>query len=137
MGKIMTTRELVNTAEKNQISVEYCRLNTAPSFAIEIGGKKYIALDGTLDSIHEREALAHELGHHVYAGLYTELAPLDTVSRVEYRAKKWAIVKLLPPKKLKAAVRECRSIYELSEYCGLSEEFVSSAVHYYLNCVGL
>ena len=76
--------------------------------------------------------LAHELGHCISGAFYNEYSTLDIRRKHERRADKWAIKKLIPKDELKDACKHCTNRYELSEYFGVTEDFMQKALDYYL-----
>ncbi len=85
----------------------------------------------------KKELIAHELGHCEYAGFYNRLTPLNTRERIEYRARKWQILRLMPLGELREALKSgITAPWSLAEYFGVSEKFVLEACEYYTNACG-
>ncbi len=131
----MNLYDLYEIADKNSIDVDYfpmkatASLSTPKSIAIDV--------DKLSTSKDEKAVLGHELGHCMTGSFYT-IGTMDTRGRMETRANRWAIKKLLPFSELNEAV--ISGIYEtwdLAEYFELPESFIKTALDYYLNCCGL
>ena len=125
------TRMLYDLAKDRGYTVD-CFPLCRPALSVEDEGRCYIALRPDLTGCQEREALAHELGHCEYGGFYYRSDPNDIKSRHEFRADKWAFLRLLPP----GWVRECIkrgicAVYSIAEEAGVSCEFASKALSYY------
>lgn len=54
--------------------------------------------------IEEKCTLAEELGHYYYDATYSLYADSNTISKQEYRAKKWSYNILIPYENLKLAI---------------------------------
>ncbi len=125
------TTALYDIAKDHGHTVD-CFMLRRPALSIEDEGKCYIALRPDLNAIQEREALAHELGHCEYGGFYRISDPNDIKSRHEFRADKWAFLKLLPP----GWVRNCIehgicAVWRIAEEADVSCEFAGKALDYY------
>lgn len=74
----------------------------------------------------------HEIGHCATGSFYTCRFPLETRRRLEERADRWAIKKLVPEDGLKEAVKKGISTpWDLADYFGVTEAFIKKAVAYY------
>jgi len=74
----------------------------------------------------------HEAGHCATGSFYTEKFPFETRRRLEERADRWAIKKLVPEAELNEAVSKgITSPWELAEHFNVTEEFIRKAVEYY------
>ena len=75
--------------------------------------------------------LAHELGHCLTGSVYNMYAPLDNRAKHELRADRWAIKKLVPPAKLRTAIKKgIREVWELAEYFQVTEDYIIKAIAY-------
>lgn len=79
----------------------------------------------------EKVKLAHELGHCETGSFYNVYSKYDIRAKHERRADKWAIKKLIPADELKEAYKYCNNRWELSEYFGVTEDFMQKALDYY------
>lgn len=71
------------------------------------------------------------MGHCETGAFYNEHS-LELRSRMEYRADKWAIKKLVPENELIEAFEEgILEIWELAEHFGVTEEFMIKACEFY------
>lgn len=94
----------------------------------------WIAIDrGKLtDSGDEKAHLAHEIGHLETGAFYNAKTSLETRSRLEARADRWAIKKLVPPCELFALLhRGVTAPWELAEHFGVPQRFMEKALEYY------
>lgn len=131
----MTLYELYDYADENNIDVDYFPMREVISLSIP--GSIAMDVDKIKNNIEEKEHLAHELGHCMRHAFYT-FSSMETRGRMETRADRWAIKKLLPFSLLKEAVTNgLQETYELAEYFDLSEQFVTKAVNYYTQQLGL
>jgi len=76
-------------------------------------------------------------GHYYTNSLYNSSYSLETISRKEFRATKWAFKTLVPFSKLKKLYNEgYKYTYEFAEKLGVTEELIEKAYNYYLegNC---
>lgn len=93
-----------------------------------------VFLSQSLTRKERHECLAHELGHCEYAGFYTISTPNELRSRKEYRANKWAFLRLAPPGEVKMAIKAgCKEIWELAEWFDVTDEFMKRILDYYSN----
>jgi hypothetical protein len=90
------------------------------------------------DKTDELCVLAEEIGH-IETGA---VLPVTDYINPDYKkwlkrkneilACRWAIVRLIPPNRIQAALNNCCSNdYEIANYCGVTTEFLHSAVEYY------
>lgn len=117
-------------AEKENIEVVYLPLRG------RIKGLYYnnvIALNKNLDTTAEQTCiLAEELGHYFTSvGNILDQNQLQN-RKLERRARAWAYQRLIPLEKLIQAYKNgIRTRHELSEYLGVTEQFLYEAVKYY------
>ena len=132
----MTITKLFDFAAQSNIDIFPFGLNGCDSLSLLDRGECFIAIDPYKieNNADEKVKLAHELGHCEMGAFYNAFSPLDIRSKHEYIANKWAIKKLIPEDELKEACRFCDSRYELSEYFGVTEEFMQKALDYYIEC---
>ena len=131
----MKLENLYQIADNSDIDVYHFPMKEVISMAIP--DKIAIDVDKINNSIEEKEHLAHELGHCMLHAFYN-LNALETRNRMEARADRWAIKKLLPFSLLKEAVTNGLSEpYELAEHFELTEQFIINAVNYYTQQLGL
>lgn len=79
----------------------------------------------------ETVIMAHELGHCETGAFYNEKT-LELRSRMEYRADKWAIKKLVPENELIDAFENGVSeIWELAEHFNVTEDFMIKVCEFY------
>lgn len=127
--------ELCELAEKDNILMLDGKLQKCPSMSICDDSDCTIIFD--YDQINSTSELvtytAHELGHCETMSFYNENS-LETRGRMEYRANKWAIKKLLPKDEMEEAMEQgYEEIWELAEYFGVTEELVKLALWVYFD----
>lgn len=104
------------------------------SVVVRKGDRYGIFLDiGKIRTLpQELEAVSHEWAHIETGTTYTFDTPPDIVARLENRADKAQIRRIIPQEKLSAAVSNgCYEPWELAEHFGVSERFMRRAMAYY------
>lgn len=133
---------MVEQADSVGIDIEFKNLSSEdiPAVTIEIGEEYTIVVNGRYKDTFQRLkcVLAHELGHCLTGATHTLSSSLDTISRHEYRANKWAIEALLPLFKIQqAAMLGCTEIWQLAEWFHVEEDFMRLAIWYYREAKGI
>lgn len=124
--------DLEALAQEACVIVQDFPLQENTALTVEIDGAYYIGLAAQLSAKERKSCLAHELGHTQYAGLYRAQTPLRTRGRIEYRANKWAYMRVCPPGAIKACIKDgANSLYEVAEALELPESYVSHAIKTY------
>lgn len=92
-----------------------------------------IALNKRLETNKERKCvLAEELGHYFTSVGDILNLKIESNRKQEIRARNWAIQKLVPFDELIFAHQQgYASVYELSEYFDVTEDFMKEAVLFY------
>jgi len=81
------------------------------------------------EMVHEERKLLYELGED--CNLPVRIAERD---RMEYKARKETIKKLLPVWKIKDCIsRHITELWEMAEYLEVSEDFLKKAIEYYIS----
>ena len=134
----MTTLEtLYEHADKNDITVdEYNFSDTKKAACMSFYGDRIILnRDGIETPDEETVLLAEEIGHFATGGFHHAEATMNAPTaklnrrRAETQARKWAVMKLLPFKKLQAAVDEgITCIRELAEHFDVTVDFIKQAI---------
>lgn len=84
--------------------------------------------------VDEKCTLAEELGHYYCNATYSLYSDSSTISKKEYRAKKWAYNVLIPIEKLKEAIKiGLTSIEDLADYFEVNYGFMNNCLKYYRN----
>lgn len=125
---------LYDLAERDGVIIEQFHLPANISVSAQINGACYIGIDRSKISTAAQETvhIAHELGHCETFSFYNPYSPLDNRRRNERRADRWAIERLCPPKRFRAAYRNgCREIWEFAEYLGVTGEFAEKVMIHY------
>lgn len=106
------------------------------SVSIFMDGTMFIGIDDTVmeTRANERVHLAHEMGHCETLAFYGLYSTLTTRVKCERIANEHAIRLLIDEKKLRRLI-DSRvgeiSIWELSDYFDVTEDFMQMAVEYY------
>ncbi|MDO4943723.1 MAG: ImmA/IrrE family metallo-endopeptidase [Ruminococcus sp.] len=130
---MMKCAELYGFAENRDILVINGRLKKSPSMSISDNGFYSIIIDNRQIRSNAEETViaAHEIGHCETGAFYNEHS-LELRSRMEYRADKWAIKKLVPEDELiKAFKCGILEIWELAEYFDVTEDFMIKVCEFY------
>ena len=129
----MTITKLYDFAVQNNIDVFPFALNGCESLSLLEDGECFVAIDPykIASNADEKVKLAHELGHCEMGAFYNVFSPFDIRSKHEHTANKWAIKKLIPEDELKEACKFCSNCWELSEYFGVTEDFMQRTLKYY------
>lgn len=136
----MISDTLYLEAERSGITV-ICGADLPKTKSVSIefpDGEQYIGIDDSAmrTRAEERVHLAHELGHCITGAMYNLYCPIFTRQRCERIADAYAIKKLVNEEELTRVIKKrCGdiSIWELSEYFDVTEDFMRKAVEYYFN----
>lgn len=120
-------------AKKKGHSIYNVPLKENKSFSIEAPDSTCsIFISNSVSRKERRTCLAHELGHCEYGGFYDQNTSYELQSRIEYRADKWAFLKLAPPGKVKEAIRAgCCELWQFSEWFDITDEYMAKILAYY------
>lgn len=133
----MNLNEIYSIAERDH--VEICDAECPECLSISMMGESgdcYIGIDErAVQSDNEKLVqLAHELGHCETGSFYTRYCRFDLINKHEYRADKWAVLRLIPYDELIGACQKgMTEIWEIAEYFGVTEDFVRRAHEIYQN----
>lgn len=102
----MKLEKLYDIAENENIKIYDWHIEDATGIYLNYERINAIALNydkfGTY--IEEKCILAEELGHYYYDATYFLYSDNSTISKQEYKAKKWSYNMLVPYEKLKLAI---------------------------------
>ena len=135
----MNLQDVYNKIEDNGIKVFPFGVDGLKAVTIETDNKYGIFLNQQEidDTDEEFCILAHEYGHCKSGSTHKLYSPFDLVCKHEYKADRRAIIDFLPVDKIKTAFKNgCQTVYEVSEFLDMPEEFVSKAIKHY-TCMGL
>lgn len=94
----------------------------------------FLDIDKIRTFSQELEAVSHEWAHIKTASTYTFDTPPDVVARLENRADKVQIRRIIPQDELNAAIADgFTEPWELAERFGVSEQLMRRAMFYYNN----
>ena len=104
----MNLNKLYELTEKEKIKVYDWHIEDCNGIYLNYDKINAIALNydelGTY--IEEKCTLAEELGHYYTDSYYSLYADSNTISKKEYRAKKWSYTVLIPFEDLKLALKK-------------------------------
>ena len=121
----MTLTELYNIASDNNIEVDNFDTQTLESFSMP--GVVVLNKNKIKTTRDEKIHLAHELGH-CQTGSFYRIDTLETRERMEHRADRWAIKKLIPFSDFVSALKSgITERWELAEYFNVSEDYINKA----------
>ncbi len=127
--------ELLMEIEKEKIEI----ISTPLSDRVKgLYADGYIALNKKISTTAEKTCvLAEELGHyHTSSGNILDQSKI-TNRKQELRARRWAVKKLITLNSLIAAYEAgVRNRHELSEYLGVTEEFIDTALEHFKGIYG-
>lgn len=76
-----------------------------------------------------KECIAHELGHQATGSFYKLRSRFETRSRMEERATRWAVQKLISADSLKKALEKgYTEVWQLAEYFDVPENFIKDTI---------
>lgn len=129
----MNNSDLFEYAEQSDVIVEYGNLQINKALSMKIGQDMYIGMDKGIasDSAEERTLLAHELGHCATGAFYDISAPRSERRRMEHRAVRWAILRVVPKPELIRLIKEKYTQNEIADIFGVTEELIDTAYTYY------
>lgn len=132
---MIKTAELYEFAQSRNIDIIFGKLQTVSALAFKDDFGSAVVIDQAkiISAADEKTKAGHEIGHCETGAFYT-LNSLETRSRCEYRADKWAIKKLLPLDELTEAMKNgCTEVWQIAEHFGVTEDFVKKAVWIYFD----
>ncbi len=130
------TENLRMEAETKGIFIEDMPLPETGSMTVRMGKELYIiGIDcRDMTEAQQRTHLAHEIGHCETGAVYNIDIPLETRSRCEFKANKWATKKLLPKEELQQAFEQgLVEVWQLAEHFEVTEDLVRFACEYYFD----
>ncbi len=129
---MVETINLYNIAEESGVAVDFFPLKENKGIYLEANGKEYIAISDSCSTADEKVVLAHELGHCMTGGGYDPLSGSLMRVRLEKKAERWAIEKLVPLCELKTAIKQGdEAIPDLAERFGVTVCFMSKVFEHY------
>ncbi len=103
----MELNKLYDIVEKEKIKIYGWHIEDCNGIYLNYDNINAIALnyDALGTYIDEKCTLAEELGHYYYDATYSLYSDYNTISKQEYKAKKWSYNVLVPFEDLKSAVK--------------------------------
>ncbi|MBQ7661217.1 MAG: ImmA/IrrE family metallo-endopeptidase [Clostridia bacterium] len=133
-GDSVTVNELYDYAEAHSVIIDDAFVfDKARAVSLPLGEDLcVIGLHPSLRGGAYRAQLAHEIGHCMTGAFYNEHTPVFTRGQCEHRADKWAVRRLLPKKKLLAAMQDgCVEVWQLADHFDLPDDFIIRAIQIY------
>lgn len=123
--------DLLSECYDNHISVIERELEDFNGAFINYESTNIIALNSNLDSCEKNCVLCEELGHFYKCATYNiNCEDVSYIRKMEHKAKKYAINRLVPLDRLKKlSINHNR--YEIAQILDVTDEFLEMAVHYY------
>ena len=128
-----TLESLYQQAQSSGIAVENFPMPSTLSATVKVDDRYFIGIDRSRieTSLEEAECLAHEIGHCETDSLYA-CGEIER-KKSEKRAEEWAILRLVPPERFRAACRGgCREVWEFAEELNITCAFAEKVMSYYL-----
>lgn len=126
---------LYQMAESDNIVVDCFALEKREAMSLtDDEGDCCIAIDPMKlsSTAEEKWKLAHELGHCYTGSFYTRYSLYEIRERLEWKAEKWAIKKLIPKDELYRCYENgITEPWDIADYFNLPEELVREAMFYY------
>ena len=127
----MELNEIYNECERNNVNVYYFPFEHTKAISLP-DGTIAIDVEKVVNSIEEKEIVAHELGHINTGSFYNVYTPLDIIGKHEKRAEKWAIKTLVPENEFNEAIQNgIIEPWELAEYFDVSVKLMNKAIELY------
>jgi hypothetical protein len=137
-SKIMDLNKIYEKLDRDNIRIFPFGVDGIKAVTIEVDDIYGIFLNKNEIESSDEEfcVLAHEYGHCKSGSTHKLYSPFDVICRHEYRADRKSISDFLPFEKIVTALENgCQTIYEVSNYLDMPEEFVSKAIRHY-TCMG-
>ena len=118
---------LYDVAKQEGVDVDFFSMKSVKAFSLP---KTIIINPSLVKTLQEfRECLAHELGHQIKNAFYSINSTLETRSRQEERATRWAVAQLIPADELREAIKKGNTeIWQLAEYFDVSYKFMADTI---------
>lgn len=128
----MEINKLYNIAEDENIAVFFMPMPQSRGVVLDKGNGYVIGLDTASSPAEEKVILAHELGHCMSGGGYDLHGDSLVRIRLERRADRWAIERLVPLTELQAAIKQGdEAVACLADRFGVTEDFMQKAIKHY------
>ncbi len=129
----MTVNELYALSALKGITVHSVKCPKSKAISLSIEGDKFIGIDRHVfkNEYDERLILAHELGHSLTDGYYSDVENPINVRRMEHRALKKTVELLVPENELSPLLCEDVTVFELSEHFSVPEDLIKKALWFY------
>lgn len=80
----------------------------------------------------EKCVIAHEIGHCMTGATHVLSSSHDLIEKHEYKANKYAVMKLITRNQLKKAIKKGHTeVWDIAEYFGVTEDFIIKALFIY------
>lgn len=130
----MNLASVYRKIDENGIKIFPCDAPDIKAATIEINKHYGIFINRKLikNSYEEFLVATHEYGHCMSGATHKLNSKFDLVSQHEYKADRRAVLDFLPVESIKNAINNgCHTVYEISDYLDIPEEFVLTALKHY------
>lgn len=129
----MTVNELYALSATKGITVHSVNCPRSKAISLSVDGDKFIGIDRNVfkNEYDERLVLAHELGHSLTDGYYSNVENPINIKRMEFRALKKTVELLVPERELSSLLRDEITVFELSEHFSVPEDLIKKAFWFY------
>ena len=124
-------------ADEKGITIDRISCPISKSMSLSLDGKCFIGIDKECSGSEELVRTAHELGHCETGAFYNRYSKFNVISKLEYKADKWAVQELVPYDELNDALEKgYTEKWQLAELFGVTEEMIERAVYIYKATMG-
>lgn len=119
-------------ADDHNITIDRITCPKSKSMSLSMNGNCYIGIDKDCIGSEELARTAHELGHCETGAFYNRYSKHNVISKLEYKADKWAVQELVPYDELREAFEKgYTEKWQLAELFGVTEQLIERAVYIY------
>jgi hypothetical protein len=119
-------------ADERGITIDRISCPKSKSMSLSMNGSCFIGIDKDCTGSEELVLTAHELGHCETGAFYNRYSKYNVISKLEYKADKWAVQELVPYDELMSAVEKgYTEKWQLAELFGVTEQLIERATYIY------
>lgn len=119
-------------ADEHGITIDHIPCPVSKSMSLSMNGNYYIGIDKDCSGSEELVRTAHELGHCETGAFYNRYSKFNVISKLEYKADKWAVQELVPYEELMSAIEKgYTEKWQLAELFGVTEQLIEHATYIY------
>lgn len=129
----MNINQLYALASQKGIETHSVKCPKSKGILLKIDQSKFIGIDKSVFKCEytERLVLAHELGHALTDGYYSDIDNPINIKRMEFRATKKTVEMLVPEKELSEKLHDDVTVFELSQHFDVPEDLIKKALWIY------